>query len=149
MALRSVETQTTRPEKNYTATIYQWVRGRIESFFTEDVSPDNHAIVELQRKGVWIGLALILQSLNEIDHDWYIPYLGPIGSIIPFALFLGSFFAMAMAFRPGSVKQPSDAGTSSSLAKGHPHPHSAPHHSGRYRVWAQCGHELLATAILQ
>lgn len=105
MALRSVVTQTTQPEKNHIATIYQWVRGRIESFFTEDVSPDNHAIVELQRKGVWIGLALILQSLNEIDHDWYIPYLGPIGSIIPFALFLGSFFAMAMAFRPGSVKQ--------------------------------------------
>lgn len=69
-------------------------------FFTRDVSPDNHVIVDLQRRGTWIGLALILQSLNEIDHDWYIPYLAPFGSLIPFVLILGSFYAMWMALRP-------------------------------------------------
>jgi hypothetical protein len=100
MAQRSVVTQTTRPlvEQKYS---YRWMR----HFFTEDVSPDNCPIVELQRRAVWIGLALILQALNEIDHDWYIPYLMPFGSLIPFALILGSFLAMWMAFRPASVRQ--------------------------------------------
>ena len=105
MEQRSVETQTTRPHQGHTVTIFWWVQRIIHYFFTEDISPDNHTIVELQRKGLWIGLALILQALNEIDHDWYIPYMGPFGSLIPFALFLGSFVAMAMAFRPGSKKQ--------------------------------------------
>jgi hypothetical protein len=74
-------------------------------FFTEDVSPDNRPIVELQRRATWIGLALVLQTLNEIDHDWYIPYLKPLGSLIPFALILGSFYAMWLAFRPISLQQ--------------------------------------------
>ncbi len=105
MEQRSVETQTTRPHQDHTATRYRWVQRIIHYFFTEDISPDNHTIVELQRKGIWIGLALILQSLNEIDHNWYFPYMGPFGSLIPFALLIGSFIAMAMAFRSGSKKQ--------------------------------------------
>ncbi|MBV9228402.1 MAG: DUF2029 domain-containing protein [Chloroflexi bacterium] len=100
MAQRSVLAQTTRPQVEQKFS-YRWMR----HFFTEDVSPDNCPIVELQRRAVWIGLALILQALNEIDHDWYIPYLMPFGSLIPFTLILGSFFAMWMAFRPASVRQ--------------------------------------------
>ncbi|HEY6411275.1 MAG TPA: hypothetical protein VIY29_27765 [Ktedonobacteraceae bacterium] len=74
-------------------------------FFTEDVSPDNHPIVELQQRAIWISLAIILQALNEIPHNWYIPYLNPFGSLISFALIAGSFIAIAMAFRPASRKQ--------------------------------------------
>ncbi|GAC1308297.1 MAG: hypothetical protein NVSMB27_45990 [Ktedonobacteraceae bacterium] len=74
-------------------------------FFTEDVSPDNFPVVELQRRSLWIGLAFILQALNEIDHDWYMPYIKPFGALIPFALILGSFVAMAMAFRPTRLRQ--------------------------------------------
>jgi len=74
-------------------------------FFAQD-TPDNHPIIELQRRAVWIGLAFILQALNEIDHAWYIPYLMPVGSLIPFALILGSFYAMWMAIRPARPHQP-------------------------------------------
>jgi len=102
MEQRSVVlTQTTRPEEHHTTTKYRWMR----YFFTEDVSPDNRPIVELQRRASWIGVALILQALNEIDHNWYIPYLMPFGSLIPLALILGSFAAICMAFRPATLKQ--------------------------------------------
>ncbi len=74
-------------------------------FFTNDVSPDNHPIVDLQRRAIWISLALILQAVNEIPHDHYLLYLDPFGTLIPFALIAGSFIAMAMAFRPTSLKQ--------------------------------------------
>jgi uncharacterized membrane protein len=79
---------------------YGWMR----YFFSEDVSPDNRRVVELQRRATWIGLALILQSLNEIAHDWYFALLHPFGSLIPFALLLGSFYAIWMAFRPARNK---------------------------------------------
>ncbi len=79
---------------------YGWMR----HFFTEDVSPDNRRVVELQRRATWIGLALILQSLNEIAHSWYFALLQPFGSLIPFALILGSFYAIWMAFRPARNK---------------------------------------------
>ncbi len=69
-------------------------------FFTEDVSPDNRLVVELQRRAPWIGLALLLQSINEIDHNLYFPLIQPFGSLIPFILILGSFYAIWMAFRP-------------------------------------------------
>lgn len=69
-------------------------------FFTEDVSPDNRLVVELQHRAPWIGLALFLQSLNEIAHEWYFPLLNPFGSLIPLLLILGSFYAIWMAFRP-------------------------------------------------
>src|SRR5437763_12999355 len=94
MVQRSVISPTTRAATP--AIFTRWMR----HFFTEDVSPDNRPIVEIQQRAVWIGLALILQALNEIDHDWYIPYLMPFGSLFPFVFILGSFFAMWMAFRP-------------------------------------------------
>lgn len=74
-------------------------------FFTEDVSPDNRPVIDLQRRATWVAVAFILQSLNEIDHDWYFPALQPFGSLIPFFLILGSFYAMWMAFRPRSLQQ--------------------------------------------
>src|SRR5437763_12028126 len=99
MVQRSVISPTTRAATP--AIFTRWMR----HFFTEDVSPDNRLVIELQQRAVWIGLALILQALNEINHDWYIPYLMPFGSLIPFALILGSFFAMWMAFRPSNAKE--------------------------------------------
>ncbi|HLZ80978.1 MAG TPA: hypothetical protein VKP04_05045, partial [Ktedonobacteraceae bacterium] len=95
--------QTTQIKEDQATSRYRWMR----HFFTEDVSPDNHPIVELQRRAIWISLALILQALNEIDHNLYIPYLNPFGSLIPFALIAGSFIAIAMAFRPASKNQQS------------------------------------------
>ncbi|HEU5229671.1 MAG TPA: glycosyltransferase 87 family protein [Ktedonobacteraceae bacterium] len=100
MAQRSVFTQATRPGVKHILT-HQWMR----FFFTEDTSADNSLIAELQRRAAWIGLVFILQALNEIDHDWYIPYLMPVGSLIPFALILGSFYAMWMAIRPARPQQ--------------------------------------------
>src|SRR5438552_3715859 len=101
MVQRSVFSQTPRSGVISIITSARWMR----HFFTEDVSPDNRPIVELQQRAIWIGLALILQALNEIDHDWYIPYLMPFGSLIPFALILSSFFAMWMAFYPPKTRR--------------------------------------------
>jgi uncharacterized membrane protein len=101
MEQRSVPTQTTRPKDYHTASRYRWMR----RFFTEDVSPDNHPIVELQRRAIWISLALILQALNEIPHLENLQSFAPFASLIPFALIAGSFIALAMAFRPASRKQ--------------------------------------------
>jgi uncharacterized membrane protein len=80
-------------------------------FFSEDVSPDNRPTTDLQRQAIWIALTLILQSLNEIDHNWYFPYLKPFGSLIPFVLILGSFYTMWMALRPTSLQKRISAAT--------------------------------------
>src|ERR1700730_7048428 len=83
-------------------------------FFTEDVSPDNYPLIELQRRACWVGLAIIAQALNEIDSKIYLPYvkfLTPWGSMIPFVLIVASFAAIYMAFRPMALKK--RVGTSS------------------------------------
>ena len=101
MEQRSVLTQRTRLQaKHQDWPSYRWMR----YFFTEDVSPDNRRVVELQRRATWIGLALILQSINEIDHNWYFPFIQPFGSLIPLVLILGSFYAIWMAFRPAHTQ---------------------------------------------
>ncbi len=97
----AVLTQTTELEEKDTTRRYRWMR----HFFTEDVSPDNHPLIGLQRRAVWIGMALILQSSNEIPYYWYMPYIQPFGSLVPFVLLLGSFAALYMAFRPTTLKQ--------------------------------------------
>lgn len=85
------------------------VKAKILSpFFTVDRSPDNHQIVDLQRRACWIGLALIFQALNEINVNWYmpfVPFLQPWEGLIPFGLTLGSFYTMWLAFRPTTLKQ--------------------------------------------
>ncbi len=123
MVQRSVISPTLRAETS--AIFTRWM----QLFFTKDMSPDNRPIVELQQRAVWIGLALILQALNEIDHDWYIPYLMPFGSLIPFALILGSFFAMWMAFRPSNVQKQGNA---------HPRPAPVSHPARWQRVGEHC-----------
>ena len=101
MEQNAVLTQTTGLENNRTSRWHRWMR----HFFTEDVSPDNHPLVELQRRAIWIGLALILQSFNEIPHQLYANLPRTYVSVILFVLFLGSFAALIMAFRPTTLKQ--------------------------------------------
>jgi len=101
MEQRSVPIQRTRPQALHQDwPSYRWMR----YFFTEDVSPDNRLVVELQRRATWIGLALVLQAINEIDHRWYFPFIQPFGSLIPLVLILGSFYAIWMAFRPAHTQ---------------------------------------------
>src|SRR5579859_1695446 len=97
-------TRTAQPQAKQATLAPRWMR----YFFTEDVSPDNRSIVDLQRRAVWIGLALILQSLNivdqaigTIDGNWPLPFPLLFNSLLPLALTLGSFCAMWMGFRPG------------------------------------------------
>ena len=84
---------------------FRWMR----HFFTEDMSADNRPLIELQRRAMWIGIACVLQALNQIDSVWYLqflPFLRPIVHIYPVFLILGSFYAMWQALRPsGSKKQ--------------------------------------------
>src|SRR5258708_20794453 len=85
-------TQITQSAKK--RSISAWMR----YFYTEDLSPDNHPLIELQRRATWVGLAVILQALNEIPHPFYIPphvpFLKPWQGGIPFVLILGSFIAL-------------------------------------------------------
>ncbi len=72
-------------------------------FFTEDTSPDNHRLIELQRRACWIGIALISQGLNELNQDVVTtlrPSLQSYSSLVSFALLAGSFVAIWIAFRP-------------------------------------------------
>jgi hypothetical protein len=97
-------THLTRSEKEREQKKWQWMR----RFFSEDTSPDNHQIIEIQRRASWIGVALILQALNEIPHKTYLPYvpfLHPWFGIIPFILVLGSLVALCMAFRTTHKRQ--------------------------------------------
>lgn len=75
---------------------YRWM----QHFFSQDVSEGNHFVIDLQRRATWIGFALLLQSLNEVPNQLYMPYLGRFGSLIPFVLIAGSFVALWMAMRP-------------------------------------------------
>jgi len=90
-----ISTQTTLPGQKRILLNYRWMR----YFFTEDQSAQSRPITDLQQRALWIALALLLQSPNEIDHNYY-SFLGPLSSLIPLALFLGSFYAIWMAMRP-------------------------------------------------
>ena len=98
------QSQATRLEKKRSLIKSRWMR----YFFTEDISPDNYPLIDLQRRATWVGVALILQALNEIDRRYYmlfVPFLKPWAGFIPFILILGSFIAMWMAFRTTARKQ--------------------------------------------
>ncbi|HTI13375.1 MAG TPA: glycosyltransferase 87 family protein [Dictyobacter sp.] len=97
--------------------VSRWIDKVSRPFFTEDPSPENHKIIDLQQRAIWIVLAFLLQALVEIDTGWYYPFIAPFGSLIPFALILGSFFAMWMALRP-SKKTPEEMVTPSKRYRG-------------------------------
>ncbi len=73
-------------------------------FFTEDVSPDNHLIVELQRRATWFALALIALSLSQIMNAPTIfqdfPFIFALVRCLAFVVLLLSFALAWMAFRP-------------------------------------------------
>src|SRR5450759_5868694 len=79
MAQLTVTEQDTHIKTKHAWFDYRWMR----YFFSEDTSAANHSTLDLQRRAVWIAVALLLQALNEVDHNLYIPYLGPFGSLIP------------------------------------------------------------------
>jgi len=100
--------------------MWRWMR----HFFSEDISPDNQTVIELQRCATWIGIAVILQALNEIPSKYYlpfVPFLKPWSGIIPFVLVLGSLVAMWMALRITTYKQQTRQSSSSSLHRERPH----------------------------
>lgn len=111
--------QADRSENKERRSTWRWMR----YFYTEDVSPDNYPVIDLQRRATWVGVALVLQALNEIDpklYAPYVPYLPPWSGCIPFVLVLGSFVAMWMAFRTGTPKQHAGQSQDSSLNHARP-----------------------------
>lgn len=95
MAQGSVFAQTTLSGRKRTLFTYKWMR----YFFTEDLSAYSRPIINWQQRAIWIALALLFQSANEIDHTYY-SFLGRFSSLIPLTLFLGSFYAIWRAMRP-------------------------------------------------
>jgi hypothetical protein len=104
MEQRSAISQTTSPQIDQETHKHPWMH----HFLTEDVSPDNQHNVSLQQRAVWVGLALILQAMNEIDYNWYMSFvplnLKPFGSLLPLTFILGSFITMLMALRPDRAR---------------------------------------------
>ncbi|HEY4388476.1 MAG TPA: hypothetical protein VGN34_28835, partial [Ktedonobacteraceae bacterium] len=98
MELRSAITDTHGIEVEKTTGFnYRWMH----HFFSEDVSLKNQPVVEIQRRAIWIGIAFILQGLNEIPFSTFMPF----GAMVQFFLILSSFFAIWQAFRPARQKQ--------------------------------------------
>ena len=104
-------TQTTQARTPRFALNYRWMR----YFFTEERSAGTLKIIELQRRAVWIGIALLCQSLviiaptftpdENTQRLWFIHLLEIASGLIPFGLTLGGFFAMWMAIRPVTFHQ--------------------------------------------
>ena len=112
MEQQSALAQTTQPEESQTRNRFARVRDffAMHHFFTEDTSPDNGQVVELQRRATWLGLALFLMSVSEVLYDpqpikafSYVLYA--FVSFLAFALLAMSFAAVWMTFRPMTLKQ--------------------------------------------
>src|SRR5690242_16266938 len=78
--------------------IPRWMR----YFFTENVSPGSASLTDLQRRACWIGVALILQALNEVTllvlaYFPLVPPLAPWAGLISFGLIAGSLVSLWMA----------------------------------------------------
>ena len=106
MEQQSALAQTARPEEQQTRNRFGWVRDffAMRHFFSEDISPDNGQVIELQRRATWLGLALVLMSLSEVMYDpepikafSYVLYA--LVRFLAFVLLLGSFGAVWMTFR--------------------------------------------------
>jgi hypothetical protein len=113
-------TPTTRSKSVFDKDRWGWMR----HFFTEDTSPDNHTIIDLQRRATWIGVAIILQALNEIPRKYYlpvIPFMYPWAAFIPFILVMGSIAAMYLAFRTATRKLQGEQSPGSSQTNPRPH----------------------------
>jgi len=83
----------------------RWMR----YFITEGTSPEYAPIRDLQRRACWIGLALILQALNEAValvpvYLPVVPFLTAWIGLISFSLITGSLIALWMALRPAALK---------------------------------------------
>ena len=112
MEQQSALAQTTRPEEQQTRNRFGWVRDffAVRHFFSEDTSPDNSQVIELQRRATWLGVALVLTSLTEVMYDpepikafSYVLYA--FVRFLSFVLLLASFGAVWMTFRPVTLKQ--------------------------------------------
>ena len=113
-------THITRTKGVFDQSRWRWMR----HFFTEDTSPDNHTIIDLQRRATWIGVAIILQALNEIPRKYYlpaIPFMYPWAAFIPFILVLGSIAAMYLAFRTPKRKRQGEQSPASDQTNPRPH----------------------------
>lgn len=92
----------------------------MRSFFTEDDSPDAALLRDLQGRACWIGVALILQALNEVAlltlvYFPLVPVLAPWAGLISFGLIGGSIIALWMALRSASLPaRREEAGTTQS-----------------------------------
>lgn len=91
--------------------IPRWMR----YFFTENISPDSASLTDSQRRACWIGVALILQALNEVTllvlvYFPLVPLLAPWASLISFVLIAGSLVSLWMAFRPAPLKSKEETG---------------------------------------
>src|SRR5579863_913430 len=77
----------------------RWMR----YFLAENTPPNSASLVDMQRRACWIGVALILQALNEVTllvlvYFPLVPLLAPWAGLISFGLIAGSLSALWTAF---------------------------------------------------
>lgn len=109
--LRLTRTTQTGEKAERFALNYRWMH----YFFTDNRSPGNVKVIELQRRGIWIGLALLCQTLACIppafsfsqiaQSAWYAIPLEAVSSVLPLGLTLGGFVAMWLAIKPATTHQ--------------------------------------------
>jgi hypothetical protein len=98
--IQTPQTPTLQPEQR---------RGWIRFFFHDEETPDSRSLVDLQRRALWVCLALIFQSLNEIGQFINVfgeskpAFLLILDALLPPALTLGSFWTLWMACRPARM----------------------------------------------
>ena len=89
----------------------RWMR----YFFAENTSSNSASLTDLQRRACWIGVALILQALNEVTllvlvYFPLVPLLVPWAGLISFGLIAGSLVSLWMAFRSVPLKSKEETG---------------------------------------
>ncbi len=104
-------TRTTQARAERFTLNYRWMR----FFFTEENAPGVLSVIDLQRRAVWIAMAILCQSLVLIvpsftlDQNnttkWYMLPLILAAALIPCGLTLGGFFSLWMAIRPATLHQ--------------------------------------------
>src|SRR6266568_8127826 len=76
----------------------------LSPFFATDRTPDNHLLIDLQRRACWITLCIFIQSMDMFNLMAE-QYLKNWSYVIAFPMILASFYCLWRAFRRTSLRE--------------------------------------------